>query len=493
MRAVDDLEGLIRSHFGLILLETVDEARAERLLRQLADKHGMPFFVWLEHQGLARIDTDGSPILGTSDPLQCLAYIEDVDAPYVFFLRGIQRHFSQATVIARLKEIARLYEAHQGAVIMVAPTDEGPADLQALWTSLPLRGPTQEEYHQYVQALLRDLNERQRIRVDLSGAQVANLLSHIQGMSLPEVRKIITQSVVFDGVLDGEDLQNVLAAKRRIVDQSGVLEYFPCDYGLVDIAGLSYLKGWLQKRKAAFQNPAEARDFGLTPPKGLLLLGVQGCGKSLCAKAVAKEWGLPLVRLDPAGLYQKYIGESEKNFQAAVRLAEQLAPIVLWIDEIEKAFGQDDQDSGTTGRVFATFLSWLQEKEESVFVVATANDISKLPPELLRKGRFDEIFFVDLPNEATRASIFEIHLKKRNRASENLDLIALAKATEGFSGAEIEQVVISALYTSFGTKLPCDEELLLAEARATRPLSVTMSEKIQSLRHWAKDRAVPAN
>jgi len=355
-----------------------------------------------------------------------------------------------------------------------------------------MSAPTDAEYHGYVQALLRDLNERTPVRVQLSGAQVATLMNHLRGLTLLEVRKIITQSVLEDGVLDDADMDMVLAAKRRMIEQSGVLEYFPCDFGLDDVAGLSRLKAWLEKRRAAFKDPEAARAYGLTPPKGLLLLGVQGCGKSLCAKAVAQEWSLPLVRLDPSGLYQKYIGESEKNFQRAVRLAEKLSPIVLWIDEIEKAFGQDDQDSGTTGRVFATFLSWLQEKQEDVFVVATANDISKLPPELMRKGRFDEIFFVDLPTADTRARIFEIHLQNRSRSTDNIDLEALALATEGFSGAEIEQVVVSALYTSFGTKKPCDEALLLSEVHATRPLSVTMREKISALREWATDRAVPA-
>jgi len=293
--------------------------------------------------------------------------------------------------------------------------------------------------------------------------------------------------------LNRDDLAEVLVEKRRIIQNSGVLEYFPCDRSMSDIAGLTHLKTWLKKRKAAFADPQKAIDFGLTPPKGLLLLGVQGCGKSLCAKAVAQEWRLPLIRLDPSNLYQKYYGESEKNFARAVRTAEEMAPIVLWVDEIEKAFGQDEKDSGTSGRVFATFLSWLQEKDESVFVIATANDISKLPPELLRKGRFDEIFFVDLPRREVRSEVFAIHLRSRGREVGDFDLEALADAADGFSGAEIEQAVVSSLYTAFSREAELTTELLLEEIQLTRPLSVTMAEKIEHLRAWAGDRAVLAD
>ena len=222
----------------------------------------------------------------------------------------------------------------------------------------------------------------------------------------------------------------------------------------------------------------------------LLLIGVQGCGKSLCAKAVAAEWKLPLIRLDPSDLYNRFVGETEKNLKRAIRLAESMAPVVLWIDEIEKSLSQEDAQGGPAQRIFGTFLAWLQEKKEDVFVMATANDISKLPPELLRKGRFDEIFFVDLPNAEARRQIFEIHLARRRRDPRRFDLGRLVQLTEGFSGAEIEQVVVSALYTAFSREEDLSTESLLQEVELTKPLSVTMSERIGSLRAWAQDRAV---
>jgi SpoVK/Ycf46/Vps4 family AAA+-type ATPase len=282
----------------------------------------------------------------------------------------------------------------------------------------------------------------------------------------------------------------VLQAKRQIIERSGVLEYFPHEHQMGDVAGLRQLKDWLRKRQAAFEDPRRAEEYGLSPPKGLLLIGVQGCGKSLCAKAVAAEWKLPLIRLDPSNLYNRYVGETEKNLKRAIKLAEQMAPVVLWIDEIEKALSQEDAEGGPAQRIFGTFLGWLQDKKESVFVIATANDISKLPPELLRKGRFDEIFFVDLPGAEARERILHIHLEKRRRDPAKFDIAQLVEQTDGFSGAEIEQAVVSALYTAFSRQEDLTTELLLKEIALTKPLSVTMAERISSLRDWAKDRAV---
>ena len=260
-----------------------------------------------------------------------------------------------------------------------------------------------------------------------------------------------------------------------------------------DIAGLTQLKAWLQKRQAAFEDPRRAQEYGLSPPKGLLLIGVQGCGKSLCAKAVAAEWNLPLIRLDPSNLYNRYVGETEKNLRRAIKLAEKMAPVVLWIDEIEKALSQEDAEGGPAQRIFGTFLAWLQDKKESVFVIATANDISKLPPELMRKGRFDEIFFVDLPADEARQRILEIHLQKRKRDPAKFDIAQLVQRTDGFSGAEIEQAVLAALHAAYARR----DELTTAHIRsaidASPPLSVTMAERVDALRTWAKGRCVPAD
>jgi SpoVK/Ycf46/Vps4 family AAA+-type ATPase len=362
--------------------------------------------------------------------------------------------------------------------------------LDHLFTPMSLEAPSPEAYHSFVQAVLRDLANRLHIQVKLSSVDVSKLLAALHGLTFFEVQKIITQAVVEDGVLGREDIAGVLEAKRQIIERSGVLEYFPHEHQMGDVAGLRHLKSWLGKRQAAFEDPRRAREYGLTPPKGLLLIGVQGCGKSLCAKAVAAEWGLPLIRLDPSNLYNRYVGESEKNLKRAIKLAEQMAPVVLWIDEIEKALSQEDAEGGPAQRIFGTFLAWLQDKKESVFVIATANDISKLPPELMRKGRFDEIFFVDLPDEEARERILQIHLQKRKRDPAKFDIPRLVAGTNGFSGAELEQAVVSALYTAFSRQEELSTESLLEEIQLTKPLSVTMAERIDALRSWAKDRAV---
>ena len=279
------------------------------------------------------------------------------------------------------------------------------------------------------------------------------------------------------------------------MEQDGLLEYQPSARSLEEIADLTRLKEWLEKRRRFMEDPERAAEFGLEFPRGVLLVGVPGCGKSLCAKAVAAAWSLPLVKLDPGALYDKYIGETEQNFRKAMGSAERLAPLVLWIDEIEKAFaaGGGDEDGGVSQRVLGSFLSWLQERRGDVFVVATANDVQRLPAELLRKGRFDETFFVDLPDEATRGAILDIHLRRRKQAPESFALPALARESQGYSGAELEQVVVSALYTAFSAGTPLTNELLLAELRQMPPIASTAREKIAFLREWATGRTVPAN
>jgi SpoVK/Ycf46/Vps4 family AAA+-type ATPase len=286
-----------------------------------------------------------------------------------------------------------------------------------------------------------------------------------------------------------------LEAKRKMVQQDGLLEYWPAEQGMAEVAGLSGLKAWLAKRRASVIDPQRATEFGLSFPKGVLLLGVPGCGKSLCAKAVAHEWGLPLLKLDPANLYDKYVGDSEKNFKRAMQTAERLAPIVLWIDELEKAFaaGSGEDDGGVSRRIFGSFLSWLQDRRGDVFVVATSNDVTKLPPEFIRKGRFDEVFFVDLPSARARGEITTIHLRKRKQDPAAFDLPRLVAAADGFSGAEIEQAIVAALYTAFSTSAPLSTEVLLGELGSTRPLSRIMNERLADLRRWAADRTVAAD
>ncbi|MCB9603266.1 MAG: AAA family ATPase [Sandaracinus sp.] len=488
---LQELEVLVRAHHPLIFFETVEEDRVRTVLEYLSDRTGLRLFVWNPTSGLNMLGPDGGRPVGTEKPDQALAFIEQANLEALFYLPGFPA-FEGAAQVGRIKEIYRRYFRHRGQVVFASPAFELPLELEPLFTPVQLPPASPEVYHRFVSSILQEIGKQLPIRVDLSSDDVGHLLSALHGLTFFDVEKLITRAVIEDGRLDRGDLPKVLDAKRRIVERSGLLEYFPHEHRMADVAGLGTLKGWLRKRRTAFSEPARAKAFGLTPPKGLLLLGVQGCGKSLCAKAVAAEWSLPLVRLDPGNLYQKYFGESERNLRRAIQLAESLAPCVLWIDEIEKGLGRGDNDGGTSQRVFGTFLAWLQEKKESVFVIATANDISDLPPELLRKGRFDEIFFVDLPSEATRAHIFEVHLRRRGRDPKNFDLAALAEATEDFSGAEIEQAVVSALYSAFEAGGDIDTEAVLVEVRATHPLSETMREQLQKIRSWAHDRAVPA-
>ena len=423
-------------------------------------------------------------------PQKALAFIERSNLEALFHLCGLGPYLHEPPVIAQLKSIHNKYFQHRGAIVLSGQGIDMPPELKHLFTPLDLEVPTPQVYHAFVQAVLQDLAKRVRVKVELSSADVSKLLATLHGLTFFEIQKIITQAVVEDGVLGRHDIGRILEAKRQIIERSGVLEYFPHEHQMGDVAGLTELKGWLRKRRVAFEDPTRAKEYGLTPPKGLLLIGVQGCGKSLCAKAVAAEWNLPLIRLDPSNLYNRYVGESEKNLKRAIRLAEAMAPVVLWIDEIEKSLSQEDADGGPAQRIFGTFLAWLQDKKENVFVIATANDISKLPPELLRKGRFDEIFFVDLPDNDARRRILEIHLERRNRDPLKFDLVRLVDLTDGFSGAEIEQAVVSALYTAFSREEEVTTETIAEEIELTKPLSVTMAERIESLRAWAQDRAV---
>ncbi|MEM9195169.1 MAG: AAA family ATPase [Myxococcota bacterium] len=490
---VRDLELLLKAHHPLILIETVEEDRVATLFEYVADRLKLVLYTWTPHRGLNSV-VGGAPIAGTEDPARCLAYIAQSNNEALYHLRDFLPLLDKVDLAAQLKELYRSLFEHRGALILTGADTTLPADLEPLFTSVDLEPPSPHAYYQFVSAVLRDLRTRIDVSVELTSEDVAVLLGHLRGLTFFEVKKVISKAVIEDGRLTRSDLAGVLEAKKRVIQRSGVLDYYPAEDTLADIAGLRELKGWLRKRKAAFRNPEKAKEFGLSAPKGLLLLGVQGCGKSLCAKAVASEWQLPLIRLDPSTLYNKYYGESEKNLRRAIGTAESMAPIVLWIDEIEKAFGgREGSDSGPSQRIFGTFLTWLNDKQESVFVIATANDISQLPPELLRKGRFDEIFFVDLPSEDVRVEILRLHLRRRSRDPDAFDLPTLAQQAEGFSGAELEQVVISALYTAFSEGRDLDDALLISELKATRPLAVTMAEKIQELRDWAKHRAVPAD
>ncbi len=483
---------LIRSRYGLILIKTIEEARMESLLKYLADSMNLPLFIWIPSKGLKRFDLDNT-VYGTDDPKQALGHIEHSLMPAIYYFQGLSPYIDDPVLKSKISGLASSFSHIEGAMVIAGNNMDLPDTAMLHAAEVVPPAPKRDDYEDLLNNIIRDIKSRMHITVDINDDDMKLLLNNLQGLTLLEAEKILTRAIIEDRSLNADDIRKVIDAKKSIVERDGLLEYFPVERSLADIADLSTLKKWLNKRKSIITKPEQAASYGLVFPKGILLLGVPGSGKSLCAKAVAMEWKLPLLKMDPSNLYNKYIGESEKNFKRAMETSEKMSPVVLWIDEIEKAFSSgSDSDSGVSQRVLGIFLSWMQERKGQVFVVATSNDVKKLPPEFLRKGRFDEIFFVDLPDEKTREHIFKIHLECRGRDPEHFDLQSMASATEGFSGAEIEQVIVSSLYTAFSNESPLTTDLLIEESAGTLPLSRTRAEHIQSLRDWARDRTVSA-
>ncbi len=491
-RFLDELRLLIRSRYGLIWVRTVERDRMESLLLYLADSLDLPLFTWTLTGGLKRFDLD-KPVYRSTDPKAALDHVLSSRFAALYYFEGLGPFLDDPVTACKFEDTVRCFTERAGAVIVTGNDVSIPDSVKDHSAVLSPPTPGREEFEELLQDVLRDLGMRTESAIAMSDEDMNRLLGSLAGLTLTEAGKVLTKAIVEDGRLTAEDIGLVVDEKKAILEREGLLEFTPVDHGLQDIADLASLKTWLAKRKKIVTDPEGAARVGLKFPKGILLLGVPGSGKSLCAKAVAMEWGLPLLKMDPSRLYNKYVGESEKNFRRAMDTAERLSPVVLWIDEIEKAFASEGgEDGGVSLRVLGIFLSWLQDRKGGVFVAATANDISKLPPELLRKGRFDEIFFVDIPDAETRAEIFRIHLEVRGHDPAGFDLPALAGATEGFTGAEIEQVVVSGLYTTFSSGAELSTGVLLDEAAGTTPLSVVRAEYVTWLRQWAKERTVPA-
>jgi ATPase family protein associated with various cellular activities (AAA) len=492
--ALHDLQLLVRSGHGLIHIETDEEDRAASLLMHVAARLDLPLFTWTRVKGLSRSDLP-SAVYDTEVPLKAFQHVEAAKQNALYHFRDLAPHLGTDPVLsAQLKAAIRDLGPRTGCIVVTGTGITFPAELERWVTSLVLPSPSEDEYRDLISQIIRDVTVRQYVEVKLSPDEFSVLLRHMAGLTLMEAEKILTKAIIEDGLLSSTDIQHVIDAKKSVIEREGLLEYYPVEAAMGNIADLVSLKAWLAKRAAVVAKPDQAEAFGLSFPRGVLLTGVPGCGKSLSAKAVATEWKLPLLRLDPSNLYNKYIGESERNFKRAMKAAERMAPVVLWIDELEKAFASGDGgDGGVSQRILGSFLSWMQERSGDVFVIATANDISRLPPEFLRKGRFDEIFFVDLPGAATREEIFRIHLTGRGQDEAEFDVSMLAGATDGFSGSEIEEVVVSALYSAFSGSRTLDTAAIQSEIERTHPLSVTMAERITELRAWARERAVSAN
>ncbi len=498
------LDTFIKACYPIIYVSTWEE---RRFISGLQARYGLgkAMFVWTYTKGLINLQ-DGrcfdQKTIG--DPLTALRAVERMDISGLFVFcdlhpwMGHDLNPERNAAVRMLRDIyhdLRRDRQTGKAVLLVSPVLNIPQELEKELVVFDFPLPDREELLSLLDDQIQQTAQFGKAYVRLKPEDKDKLLEAALGLTLDEADNAFSAALMNDGTLDPSDIHAILAEKQLIIRKSGILDYYPAEESLSDVGGLENLKDWLRKRSRAFTR--EAREFGIPEPKGVLLTGVQGCGKSLSAKAIASNWQLPLLRLDVGKLFGGLVGSSEENMRKAIKLAEAIAPCVLWVDELEKGFSgmqsSGSVDGGTTARVFGTFITWMQEKKSNVFVVATANQIDCLPPELLRKGRFDEIFFIDLPDARERKTIFEIHLTKRNRKPMLFRLNELVEATEGFSGAEIEQVIISGLYDAFDSGTDLLAHHLVGAIERTVPLYVTMRERVEDIRQWARTRAVPAS
>ena len=514
MPDVNDLCLLIRSNTPIIVLETHDETRALEVLTRVAMQQNLGFYSWTITDGLKRWGIDNNAASFTlesaeelearvqrhhrddnktgDNPATVLQRIKTLKPAAVIALCDFHPYLPNNPEHVRLlKDIALRYETLGHTVILLSHALDIPAELQRLSVRYQLRLPDDAQLMTIVRDEIQQWqNDHQGQKLPSETGAVKKLLRNLRGLGHRDARRLARQAIRNDGAITEADLPLVNRAKFQLMDMDGVIAFEHNTESFAAVGGLKKLKDWIKKREQAWLRPQAASN---DRPRGVMLLGVQGGGKSLAARAIAGLWSLPLLRLDMGALYNKFIGETEKNLRDALALADIMAPCVIWMDEIEKGLATGTNDDSTTRRVLGTLLTWMAENKHQVFVVATANDVSSLPPELMRKGRLDEIFFVDLPDEKTRAEIFAIHLNKRNFKPEQFALHDLALHSNGFSGAEIEQAIVSAIYHCSAERKPLSNEAITQELENTYPLSILRSEEIAALREWAKDRTVMAD
>ena len=489
-----ELQTLLASRVPLVIIESREEGRVIELVRDAALRaqrgRNWGVFQWTVTEGLLRVDVDmGGSQRTLAQPEQLLKHIKATTMAGIYVLLDFHPYLENPLFVRALKDIAQEYDRCARTMVLLSAEIKVPADIEHLAAHFSVRAPDKDERHAIIMNTAREWAKLNGAMPRVDVKAVSKLVDNLAGLALHDVKRLVRQAIFPDGALSEDDIKPLLAAKYQLLNRGGTLSFEADTAQFADIGGLKNLRRWIAQRKAAFDGSAPELDA----PKGVLLLGVQGCGKSLAARAAAGVLGVPLVRLDFGALFSKWHGESEKNLRESLSSAEALAPCVLWLDEIEKALSTGDGDSGTSRRVLGAFLTWLAEQRSRVFIVATANDITALPPELVRKGRFDEIFFVDLPTPASRVEIFGIHCKRRGILLSDADIQSLAARSDGFSGAEIEQAVVSALYAAHSNHQSVSTQLIANELQATRPLSVVMSEKISELREWAAERTVPAD
>jgi SpoVK/Ycf46/Vps4 family AAA+-type ATPase len=477
----EEFKLLIRARYPLIYIPTYEEERVEAAIREEAANQGnRPVYTWDFVDGYQGNPNDAG--FGRRNPLQALEFIEKLPAtaPAVLILRDYHRFLDDAAIARKLRNFSRLLKSQPKNIVLLSPRIAIPDDLTEVLTVVEFPLPSGAEIKTEIERLLQGTGN------SLSGKVIDDLVRSCQGLSMERIRRVLARAIATHGELQPEDVDLVLEEKRQTIRQTQILDFYPAKEQISDIGGLDNLKDWLIRRGGSFTE--RARQYGLPHPRGLMLVGIQGTGKSLTAKAIAHYWHLPLLRLDVGRLFGGLVGESESRTRQMIQVAEALAPCVLWIDEIDKAFSGlgSKGDAGTTSRVFGTFITWLAEKTSPVFVVATANDIQALPPEMLRKGRFDEIFFVGLPTQEERKAIFHVHLSRlRPHNLKSYDIERLAYETPDFSGAEIEQTLIEAMHIGFSQNRDFNNDDILEAASQIIPLARTAVEQIKQLQEWA--------
>ncbi len=502
-RLRDDLRVYIRARYPALWLTTDEEDRCGRMLASLAGELRRPLLSWTCTTGFddARFVLDrppttrnpGDPLPASSfrTPEKALQYVIDHPEKGIYALHDLHPYLEDPTIVRKLRDAIHHARRSFKTLLLVSPVAKLPDELAREVTVLDVPPPDERELGALLRSFMDSLRSAGRVVIDDDPTLFERMVHAARGLTETQAIQAFSRAAVSDLRFGVDDLPLILDEKKQVVRRTGALEFFEHDESLASVGGVDGLKHWLTARARAFGD--RAREYGLPQPRGVLLLGVQGCGKSLTAKAIAAHWRLPLLRLDLGGVFSPYVGGSEANMRKALSVAEGLAPVVLWIDEVEKGFsgttGSGNADAGASLRVFSTFLTWMQERKRPVFVVATANRIAELPPELLRKGRFDEIFFVDLPTDEERRAIFAIHLRKRRRDPARFDLDAVTAATEGFNGAEVELCLVSAMYAAFAAGREVETADVVRAAEETVPLSTTMAEDIAGLRRWASTRA----
>lgn len=509
MSFAQTLDEAFKARLPLLYLETGEEVRAIEAVTHAAASQRHPRPVWTWTSALGLVGPDGKSVANTTNPARALSHVAGLPDAGVFIFCDLHAYFGsehrqgEPLVVRTVRETALDFRHGDSSrvLVLISPVRTIPAELDEVTHLLEFPLPDPAEIRELLDTMIeRNSSGPGRIRIDASDAVRDQLVHAAMGLSMAEAENAFARAMVNDGSLSADDVRIILDEKGQIVRKSGLLEFMDADIDLDDVGGLNNLKRWLSRRSGSWLS--SAREYGVPAPKGVLITGVPGCGKSLTAKATAASWGLPLLRLDIGRIFSGLVGSSEQNLRTAIATAEAVAPCILWVDEIEKGFSNTtgSGDSGTSARVFGTFLTWMQEKKRSVFVVATANNIDALPPEFLRKGRFDEIFFVDLPTASERTIIWRLQLAARAAEANGLQAVAqddtaiaeLVRLTENHSGAEIEQAVVSALFEGYSAGTPVDLAVLERVVESTIPLAVTQAEQVREIRDWAAERAVRA-